>query len=185
MKYVWQAYKLALVFEPPVSIFYAKPSTTFDGKFMEPLEALTTLQNDNELLDFPPSSQPSFSVKPGFVVEDCIIKTQVYLIAKSGSEYHKQVFLYTGLIFPFIQFHSFVRKVTNQSFVKIMLIKVDRISSHPAPSLLACKYGKQQAISSLNFLTKPYLWDCRENSTISFEDNFLDCRENSTIADSG
>jgi hypothetical protein len=64
-----------------------------------------------------------------------------------------------------------------------MLIKVDRISSHPAPSLLACKYGKQQAILSLNFLTKPYLWDCRENSTISYEDAFLDCREISTIAD--
>jgi len=77
MKYVWQAYKLALAFEPPMSIFYAKPSTTFDGKFMEPLEALTTLQNDDGLLHFPPSYQPSFSVKPGFVVEDCIIKTQV------------------------------------------------------------------------------------------------------------
>jgi hypothetical protein len=38
MKYL---YKLALVFETPVFIFYAKPSTTFDGKFMEPLEALT------------------------------------------------------------------------------------------------------------------------------------------------
>jgi hypothetical protein len=125
MKYVWQAYKLALVFELPVSIFYAKSSTTFDGKFMEPLEALTTLQNDDELLDFPPPYPPHFSVKTGFVVQDCIIKTQLYLIAKSGSEYHKQVFLYSGCIFPFIQFHSFVRKVANQSFVKIMLIKVD------------------------------------------------------------
>jgi hypothetical protein len=133
-------------FEPPVSIFYAKPSTTFDGKFMEPLEALTTLQNDNELLVFPPPHQPDFSVKPGFVVQDCIIKTQVYLIEKPGSEYHKQVFLYTGLIFPFIQFHSFMRKVTNQSFVKILLIKADRISSYLAPSLVACKSGKQQAI---------------------------------------
>jgi hypothetical protein len=36
MKYVWQAYKLALVFEPCVSIFYAKPSSNFDGKLMEP-----------------------------------------------------------------------------------------------------------------------------------------------------
>jgi hypothetical protein len=71
-------------------------------------------------------------------MQDCIIKIQVYLIAKSGSEYHKQVFLYTELINPFIQFIPFMRKVTNQSFVKIMLIKADRISSHPAPSLLAC-----------------------------------------------
>jgi hypothetical protein len=98
------------------------------------------LQNDDELLDFPPPHQPHFSVKPGFVVQDCIIKTQVYLIAKSGSECHKQV------IFPFIQFHSFMRKVTNQSFVKILLIKADRISSYLAPSLVACKSGKQQAI---------------------------------------
>jgi hypothetical protein len=132
MKYVWQAYKLALVFESPVSIFYAKPSTTFDGKFFGAFGSSNTLQNDYELLDFPPPHQPHFSVKPGFVVQDCIIKTQLYLIAKSGSEYHKQVFLYTGLIFPFIQFHSFMRKVTNQSFVKILLIKADRISSHLA-----------------------------------------------------
>jgi hypothetical protein len=43
-----------------VSISYAKPSTTFDGKFIEPLEALKPLQNDGELLDSPPPHQPTF-----------------------------------------------------------------------------------------------------------------------------
>ncbi|CAK9234118.1 unnamed protein product [Sphagnum troendelagicum] len=81
MKHVWRAYKLALVFEPPASIFSAKPSTVFDGKFMEHLEVLTALPND-ELLA--PSNQAGFSVTPGFVVQKRIIKSQVYLNAKSG-----------------------------------------------------------------------------------------------------
>jgi hypothetical protein len=81
MKHVWRAYKLALVFEPPASIFSAKPSTAFDGKFMEHLEVLTALPNDELLAS---SNQAGFSVTPGFVVQKRIIKSQVYLIAKSG-----------------------------------------------------------------------------------------------------
>jgi hypothetical protein len=81
MKHVWRAYKLALVFDPPASIFSAKPSTVFDGKFMEHLEVLTALPNDELVAS---SNQAGFSVTPGFVVQKRIIKSQVYLIAKSG-----------------------------------------------------------------------------------------------------
>jgi hypothetical protein len=81
MKHVWRAHKLARVFEPPASIFSVKPSTVFDGKLMEHLEVLTALPNDELLAS---SNQAGFSVTPGFVVQKRIIKSQVYLIAKSG-----------------------------------------------------------------------------------------------------
>ena len=80
MKHVWRAHKLAFSFEPPAAIFCVKTSTTFDPKFMESLDVLTVSQFDSSLF----SSKVGFMVTPGFLVQDRVIKSQVYLMPKVG-----------------------------------------------------------------------------------------------------
>ena len=76
MKHVWRAHKLALAFDPVASQFSVKASAQFDVKFMEPLELPTLLQTDS-LSPF--TAHVGFLVNPGFIVQDRIIKCQVYL----------------------------------------------------------------------------------------------------------
>jgi len=81
MKHVWRAHKLSLTFTPPASIFCVKSSTLFDAKFMDPLDALTVTQCE----EFSQStSKVGFMVTPGYVVQNSIIKSQVYLMPRAG-----------------------------------------------------------------------------------------------------
>ena len=80
MKQVWRAHKLALAFDPPASQFSIKSQTSFDIKFMDPLEVSTKSEDDDY------SSQVGFIVNPGFIVMDRIIKSQVYLAPKDSLE---------------------------------------------------------------------------------------------------